>query len=349
MRALQGQTGTAPPDDSSAVAVHPAVMQSGTASPVDLYVRPAEEAVFTLHAEAGTLLPDAFHADLADQGLTRVFVRKRDRRLYWHYVENHVAAIVEAGIVPRREACELVYGASRRAMDEVFRDPRARGNVGRAYGLVEAVVASVLRDSEALWQMVGAAPARFRTYAHSVNVAMFLVAACHGILGIADPRVLKRIGMGAIFHDIGKSELPAYLLAVPMERMSREEGIAFREHPMLGLDILRGQGRVTPTSEAIIRWHHERADGAGYPDGLAGERLPAVVRLACIVNVFDFLITERPFGEAKPPFEALRTMLGAMPGRFAPDLVMKFAQFLGPTRTALNARFRPVGGAGNVH
>jgi putative nucleotidyltransferase with HDIG domain len=329
--------------------VHPAAMQPGTPSPVDLYARAPEAEQYKLRAEAGTVLGEGFRGRLREQGVSRLFIRKGDRSAYWHYVESHIEAILRADLLPRREADEPVYGVTRRAMDEVFHAPRARGNVERAYGLVEAVVAAVLRDSDALWHMVGAAPVRFRTYSHCVNVAMFLVAGCNAILGINDAKVLKRIGMGAILHDIGKSELPEYLLAVPPERMDRDEAQAFREHPMLGLDILRGQGRVTPTSEAIIRWHHERADGCGYPDGLPADRLPTVVRLACIVNAYDFLITERPFGEAKLPFDALRTMLGDMPGRFDRDLVMKFAQFLGPTRSTLNARSRPGGSPSEFH
>ena len=349
LHVVHDPTEPAPPDGQSVIPVHPAVLQPGTSSPVDIYARAPEAEEFRLRAEAGTVLGDGFRRRLREQGVNTLFVRRSDRQAYWHYVEDHIETILHADLMPRREAGELVYGVSRRAMDEVFRAPRARGNVERAYGLVDAVVTSVLRDSDAIWHMVGVAPVRFRTYSHCVNVALFLIAGCNGIFGINDPKVLKRIGMGAIFHDIGKSELPEYLLAVPQERMDRDETQACREHPMLGLDILRGQGRVTPTSEAIIRWHHERADGTGYPDGLPAVQLPTVVRLACIVNAYDFLITERPFGEAMMPFDALRAMLGEMPGRFDPDLVMKFAQFMGPTRSTLNARSRPGGTPSEFH
>ncbi|MBM3803817.1 MAG: response regulator [Acidimicrobiia bacterium] len=107
---------------------------------------------------------------------------------------------------------------------------------------------------------------------------------------------LKALQRGGILHDIGKLGVPDAILLSPRP-LSREDWSVMRQHTLIGERIcqpLRSFGQVLP----IIRCHHERWDGSGYPDGLRGEEIPLTARILQIVDVFDALCSQRPY---KPP------------------------------------------------
>lgn len=111
---------------------------------------------------------------------------------------------------------------------------------------------------------------------------------------------------GGIVHDIGKVAVPDAILLKP-SRLSEAEWKLMREHPVVGERIcapLKSFRAVLP----IIRHHHEKFDGSGYPDGLRGESIPITARVLQIIDVYDALTTERPYKRAFSMAEALRTM-----------------------------------------
>jgi putative two-component system response regulator len=111
---------------------------------------------------------------------------------------------------------------------------------------------------------------------------------------------------GGVVHDIGKIAVPDAILLKP-SRLSEEEWKLVREHPVVGERIcapLKSFRAVLP----IIRHHHEKFDGSGYPDGLRGESIPITARVLQIVDVYDALTTERPYKRAFSITEALQTM-----------------------------------------
>ncbi len=98
-------------------------------------------------------------------------------------------------------------------------------------------------------------------------------------------REREDLQIGALLHDIGKFGLGISPHRHPTE-MSRDEMAIFRQHPKRGSEILEPLN-VSPTVSAILRWHHERYDGSGYPDGLRGDDIPLAVRIVSLVNAYD--------------------------------------------------------------
>ena len=124
-------------------------------------------------------------------------------------------------------------------------------------------------------------------------------------LGLSTDEItaLRRAG---VVHDIGKVAVPDAILLKP-GRLTEEEWKLVKEHPVVGESIcapLRSFRLVLP----IIRHHHEKLDGSGYPDGLRGDAIPITARVMQIVDVFDALTTERPYKRAFPVNDALQTM-----------------------------------------
>lgn len=114
---------------------------------------------------------------------------------------------------------------------------------------------------------------------------------------------LRRAG---IVHDVGKIAVPDAILLKP-GRLTEEEWKVVRQHPVVGERIcapLKSFRLVLP----IIRHHHEKLDGSGYPDGLRGDAIPITARVIQIVDVFDALTTDRPYKKAFSTADALQTM-----------------------------------------
>jgi len=145
-------------------------------------------------------------------------------------------------------------------------------------------------------------------------------------LGQAEEQLtaLRRAG---IVHDIGKVAVPDAVLLKP-GRLNEEERVIMQQHPGVGEQIclpLKSFGHVLP----IIRHHHERADGTGYPDGLKGPQIPVTAKILQVVDVFDALSTVRPYKAALTADEALKIMNEEVArGWWDPDIFSQFQKMV---------------------
>ena len=121
----------------------------------------------------------------------------------------------------------------------------------------------------------------------------------HIQLGDEDVAVLSR---GGFLHDIGKVGIPDAILLKP-GRLTRAEYAVMQQHAAIG-DRLCGELRSLRQVRPIVRHHHERLDGTGYPDGLRGDAIPLLAQIIGIVDVFDALTTARPYKVAQPVADA---------------------------------------------
>ncbi len=143
-------------------------------------------------------------------------------------------------------------------------------------------------------------------------------------LGVAEAMALpdaeiRALRDAAVLHDIGKIAVPERILAKP-GRLTPEEMEAMRVHPIVGAEILGAVPFPYPLTP-IVRHHHERWDGSGYPDGLAGDAIPIGARILSVVDCYDALTSERPYREALPREEALAYLRKESGRMFDPRVV----------------------------
>lgn len=139
------------------------------------------------------------------------------------------------------------------------------------------------------------------------------------------PEEISLMGMASALHDIGKISIPDHILNKP-GKLSPEEFDIMKTHAAVGAEMLTempGHTRepLMKLAYEICRWHHERHDGSGYPDGLKGDEIPLSAQIVSIADVYDALTSERVY---KPPFsheEALRMILNGECGPFDPLLL----------------------------
>jgi putative nucleotidyltransferase with HDIG domain len=128
--------------------------------------------------------------------------------------------------------------------------------------------------------------------------------------------------VGALLHDVGKIVVPVEILN-KNGPLTPEERSWMERHPVAGVELLREvefPGDVLP----MIRGHHERYDGHGYPDGLAGEDIPLAARILCVADVFDALTTDRPYRKAFAIADALKLMQADTGRQFDPEILAAF-------------------------
>ena len=127
---------------------------------------------------------------------------------------------------------------------------------------------------------------------------------------------------GFLLHDIGKLAVPDRVLFKP-EPLDDEERRAIERHPVLGCDILQGI-EFLGDAKAVVRSHHERWDGEGYPDGLAGEEIPLAARVFAVADTLDALTTDRPYRRGQPLSTAREVIAAASGTQFDPAVVEAF-------------------------
>jgi putative two-component system response regulator len=124
-------------------------------------------------------------------------------------------------------------------------------------------------------------------------------------LGLGESELLT-LNRGGFLHDVGKIGIPDAVLLKP-GKLSAEEYTLMQRHTIIG-DQLCSELRLLDEVRPIVRHHHERHDGSGYPDGLKGEEIPLLARVLSVVDVYDALTTERPYRSALSPEEAIREL-----------------------------------------
>jgi diguanylate cyclase (GGDEF)-like protein len=137
-----------------------------------------------------------------------------------------------------------------------------------------------------------------------------------------DPKALKRLELGALFHDIGKIGVPEAILSKPGP-LSDEEWKVVRLHPELGARILAPIERLEQVCE-IVRHCHEHWDGSGYPGGLAGEEIPLESRVILVCDAYHAMTTDRPYRKRLPAEEARRRLRESAGSQFDPRVVEVF-------------------------
>jgi putative two-component system response regulator len=141
-----------------------------------------------------------------------------------------------------------------------------------------------------------------------------------------DPHQVVAVRYGSILHDVGKIGVSEAILRKPGP-LTEEEWAGVREHPAIGTRIVQSM-RLARQIVPIVRSHHERWDGRGYPDGLKGEEIPIEARIVALVDAYDAMSTERSYRAALPP-EVIRTELEQNAGKqFDPDLTVLLLRLL---------------------
>ncbi|MDD8027630.1 MAG: HD domain-containing protein [Acidobacteriota bacterium] len=217
-------------------------------------------------------------------------------RSEWRRVENEALA-------------EARFRALHRVQAEQARSQRRTSELEEIYDstLENLMTALDLRDVE--------------TFGHSQAVAKYTQVLA-GLIGLSDPAELDDLRRGALLHDIGKIAIPDAILKKP-GALTADEWNKIRLHPALGFGLVKEIKLVRIVGDIILH-HHERFDGAGYPHGLKGDRIPLEARLFALADALDAITAHRPYRRARDFRAAQKEIIRHAGTQFDPRLVEAF-------------------------
>jgi HD-GYP domain-containing protein (c-di-GMP phosphodiesterase class II) len=216
---------------------------------------------------------------------------------------------------------------AREATRSMFREARL-GNaidMGQCVELVDELAQSVTRNPGALISLARLKNKDDYTYMHSVAVCALMVGLGQN-LGL-DEAACREAGLAGLLHDLGKAGIPLEILNKP-GKLSDEEFAAVRNHPRHGYELLRDGGNVSAAVSDVCLHHHEKMDGSGYPDRLAGHAITLLARMGAVCDVYDAITSNRPYKAGWDPSESVARML-EWQGHFDPLVLSAFVKLLG--------------------
>jgi HD-GYP domain-containing protein (c-di-GMP phosphodiesterase class II) len=281
---------------------------------------------------AGTLLTEAYVEGLEREGIHAV------------YVDDRQSAGIEASDPLReetRQQATLAIGKLFASEHLAAGQPISDELVGEITQVASLIAHDICLSETALYAFVDLASADSYTHRHSLNVTVIGLLIAKKLFeerGWTDykgrrrfediDQKLARLGLGLLLHDVGKLAVPKSILHKPGP-LTAEEWEVMRQHPIAGEQILDCE-LVSPLVKGVVRSHHERWDGSGYPDRRVGALIFQFARVAAVADVFDAVTSDRVYQKGQPPHVAVAEVRRGRGTAFDPEVVDIFERVVAP-------------------
>jgi HD-GYP domain-containing protein (c-di-GMP phosphodiesterase class II) len=292
---------TAWDDPPDLVPVSVEALRTASKLDFDLYWQRRPDAAPTLYRAGHVPILPADLQSLRERGIRTLYTPVATANRYRDHLRERVLGN-EA--LPASDRFAILQEAARSAFDQALGtrnlDALAETSAELGGGLVDLVSGTRVLLSD----LMGVLLHDYSTFTHSANTATYALMVAKG-MGISDPQDLRDIATGALLHDVGKEMVPDDILSTP-HRLCEDEQNLVRMHPQFGFEMLCQRTDLGWNTLMMIYQHHERWDGGGYPMGLVGREIHEWGRLCAVVDVFDDLLSDRPYRARSSVAEALK-------------------------------------------
>ena len=193
--------------------------------------------------------------------------------------------------------------------------------------VAKKIVEQMLKNGNCCFDMTDLRCFDDYTYAHSVNVATVSCAIGLG-LNLSEDDLINVV-LAGLLHDMGKLDIPSEILNKPT-RLTQEEYMLMKTHATLSYEFIKERIDISAQVKQAVLYHHENMDGSGYPSGITGENLSLLTRIIHVADVYDALVSKRPYKKPYTQWEALEFLKGGKETLFASEIVdalMKYVPF----------------------
>ena len=200
-------------------------------------------------------------------------------------------------------------------------------SVGQALSFVDEMSKFFLQDTESTLHLMNLASTEESIYYHSLNVtvlAMMLAKEC----GVG-AESMKALGMGSLFHDIGKSRIEKKILRKNKSSLTKPEIKLIMLHPRYGIEILGKNESFPKEALPIIYQHHERMNSRGYPEGIVADKISKLTRIVSICDVYDNHCNHVDTSRSLTPYQALSYMFTKQKALFDQNMLAMFIRCMG--------------------
>ncbi|MEQ8785335.1 MAG: HD domain-containing protein [Pirellulaceae bacterium] len=271
--------------------------------PVDMYLRPSEEAPPILYRERKLEFPAEEMARLIQRGVETIYVPSGQVDDYQDYLQEKLPDIVLDQNLPMQQRLQFLGEAGRSMLGVVFKSGSIERMVGTVGDISGHMVQLMSHNHLIAGDLLDVLRHDYHTFTHSYNVASYVMLLAKG-LGISDADELQAISMAGLLHDLGKLRIPLAILN-KKSRLTDAEWDVIKQHPHDGFVELSPRKDLSRAQLMMIYQHHEKLDGSGYPTGVGGDEIHPYARACAVVDIFEALTSYRPYRSKLPAAKAL--------------------------------------------
>lgn len=222
----------------------------------------------------------------------------------------------------RAIAMQTIRTHFRRLMEDSNRKKAVNQQIGKAFReVVGLLIDDLSRHSDAMIMLTSMQLADHYLYQHSLNVCIY--ATIMGLTQKLSREDLTVFSLGALLHDIGKTQLPPAILTKP-GKLTDAEFEAMKQHTVYGFRLLKDEPNISLLSAHCAFQHHERINGSGYPRGIAGDQITDYARWIGVVDSYDAMTTHRVYRDAMLPHQAMEILYTGAGTLYDKDKIEKF-------------------------
>lgn len=302
-------------------------LQVDSVTEFEIFVRSKPDETPVLYRAKDLAFTEDALQRLAENKITHLYIRSSDERAYHRYMQQNLSSILSRPDIDKEVKSVLLYDSAQSLVKEIMQDPRSGEAIRRSKNLVETTVSYLYAERDAFEHLLKVTSFDYYTYTHSVNVFVFSVTLAQRV-GLGDPEHMRDFGDGVLLHDVGKSMLDPAIINC-RGKLSKKQWESMKLHPVHGYEILRRQGALADAALDVVRHHHEKLQGGGYPDGLQGDQIGPWVRICTICDIFDALTSKRSYKPAMQSFPALALMKDEMLNDLDREYFRAFVDMMG--------------------
>lgn len=288
-------------------------------------IRPEEELPFEIflqldgkiitYVKVGEKISSAKIAQLhqKDSGES-FFVHASNRQAYRDYVKTSMNSDL---ITPDTKA-SILRESSIAILEDLFENPDVGSALENSKPIITDLLNFMENAPESVGNLISLSGHDFYTYNHSFDVSIYSLGLGQA-LGF-DQKTLEELGQSALFHDVGKRNVPLEILC-KKGALDEDEWVQMRMHPTYGLRILNEHSGISDAIKAACYEHHEAWSGGGYPQDLSGQEIHPFGRLVALTDTYDAMTTQRSYNTPMKPTEALTMMKEKLSGRYDPEML----------------------------
>jgi len=255
-----------------------------------------------------------------------LYVRTGDMEGITEYLENGLGDFIGRDDISAGAKGQILYQTTANYVRDIFEEPDKTFNLSRCRSMIKHLMRYVATSEDALLALGSLIGHNSYLLVHSVQVTA-LAMLFHEDVYQLPPHEMIDVGVGSLIHDLGMIFISNSILD-SSDALSQIEYYKLKQHARKGYDYLQSSGAFSEIALSIVRHHHERYDGNGYPGMLRGDAIPRSAQVVAICDTYCSLTTERESRPATPKAQALKLMTTESPGCFNPELLARFVEIV---------------------
>jgi len=313
------------------IPVSPQILRPDTTITFGIFLRHDDD--YVLFNAKGRSFTGDKHEELIKNDVTSIYIDKRERDFYRKYIQDHIVSLLDDESMPMEERAKAWTNSAAHLGMELFEEKLPGAAFKQRYQRFEKLVektASFLQTPKSLKHLSKFIGTGYEAYHHGISTMVYTVSLMQDFE--YDEYDTLACGMGALLHDIGKSTVPKDITDKDPDGFTEDEEAIVALHPMVGVRTCASFNLPTIAANCIL-FHHERADGKGYPTQAISDEIPEYTKIVSLCNTYDNLTRNQPYRRAFKPFDALK-MISEDEGLVDQDILKKFIEVLGKAEIA---------------